>query len=52
MRPTRSIVHVVGGNYLVFYSELEKSQDVFRAFALKGVEVFYLELVKFVPLEF
>ena len=52
MGPGRSIVHVVGGHYFIFDTEMVESEDIVRGFALKGVKVFNGEVVEFIPFEF
>ena len=39
------MVHIVGGDNLVFYAEVEQSEHVLCRTALKSIQIFYLEVV-------
>jgi len=42
---TTGVVHIVGGDYLVFDAEVEEGEHVLSRTALKSIQILYLEVV-------
>lgn len=42
----------MGGNDFILDTKMVQGEDIIRGFAFKGVEIFYCEVIKFIPFKF